>query len=51
MQVTLTCLIPFFFSEGSDRRYSAARYGEFRLDKKTGEAVLVGLRDATLNAL
>jgi uncharacterized membrane-anchored protein len=41
----------FFFSEGSDSRYSAARYGEFRLDKNTGEAVLVGLRDAKLNAL
>ena len=41
----------FFFEEGSDRRYSSARYGEFRLDKKSGEAVLVGLRDAKLNAL
>lgn len=41
----------FFFSEGSDRRYGAARYGEFRLDKNTGEAVLVGLRDSKLNAL
>ena len=41
----------FFFEEGADARYARARYGEFRLDKESGEAVLVGLRDATLNAL
>ena len=41
----------FFFEEGSDQRYSGARYGEFRLDQTSGEAVLVGLRDAKLNAL
>jgi uncharacterized membrane-anchored protein len=41
----------FFFEEGSDRRYAAARYGEFRIDSSTGEAVLVGLRDVKFNAL
>lgn len=41
----------FFFEEGTDGRYRAARYGEFRLDAASGEAVLVGLRDAQLNAL
>jgi uncharacterized membrane-anchored protein len=41
----------FFFEEGSDQRYSQARYGEFRVDRETGEAVLVGLRDATLRPL
>ena len=41
----------FFFEEGSDKRYATARYGEFRLDSASGEAVLVGLRDAKLNPL
>ena len=41
----------FFFEEGSDKRYANARFGEFRLDRETGEAVLVGLRDARLNPL
>ena len=41
----------FFFEEGSAARYSSARYGEFRLDAASGEAVLVGLRDAKLEAL
>jgi uncharacterized membrane-anchored protein len=41
----------FFFEEGTDTRYAPARYGEFRLDKKSGEAVLVGLRDAQLKTL
>jgi len=40
----------FFFEEGSDRRYGSARYGEFRLDAKSGEAVLVALRDEKLTA-
>ena len=35
----------FFFEEGSESRYARARYGEFRLDPASGEAVLVGLRD------
>jgi uncharacterized membrane-anchored protein len=41
----------FFFEEGSDRRYAGARYGEFRVDPSSGEAVLVGLRDANLRPL
>ncbi len=41
----------FFFQEGSAERYSGARYGEFRLDRKTGEAVLVGLRGPQLEPL
>jgi uncharacterized membrane-anchored protein len=41
----------FFFEEGTDRRYASARYGEFRLDAASGEAVLVGLRDAKLGPL
>ena len=41
----------FFFEEGSDQRYAPARYGEFRLDRETGEAVLVGLRDSRLAPL
>jgi hypothetical protein len=31
--------------------YEGARYGEFRVDPSSGEAVLVGLRDAELNPL
>jgi uncharacterized membrane-anchored protein len=41
----------FFFEEGSAERFRAARYGEFRVDRKSGEAVLVGLRDERLAAL
>jgi len=41
----------FFFEEGTEARYSLARYGEFRLDAESGEAVLVGLRDAKLKPL
>ena len=41
----------YFFTEGTGDRYTMARYGEFRIDPSTGEAVLVGLRDADLNAL
>lgn len=41
----------FFFEEGSESRYAPARYGEFRVDAASGEAVLVGLRDAKLKAL
>lgn len=41
----------FFFQEGESARFRGARYGEFRLDKASGEAVLVGLRDATLQPL
>ncbi len=41
----------FFFSEGQAARFTPARFGEFRLDRETGEAVLVGLRDADLKPL
>ena len=41
----------FFFEEGKDQLYAAARYGEFRVDPTSGEAVLVGLRDAGLKPL
>ena len=41
----------FFFEEGSADRFANARYGEFRVDRASGEAVLVGLRDAKLKAL
>ena len=33
----------YFFEEGQATRYAGARYGEFRVDRDTGEAVLVGL--------
>jgi uncharacterized membrane-anchored protein len=35
----------YFFEEGTAQRYEKARYGEFRVDRGTGEAVLTGLRD------
>ena len=41
----------FLFEEGSAERFSSARYGEFRVDRASGEPVLVGLRDAALKAL
>jgi uncharacterized membrane-anchored protein len=41
----------FFFNEGSEPRFALARYGEFRLDRDSGEAVLTGLRDKDLKAL
>ncbi|MEO8805426.1 MAG: GDYXXLXY domain-containing protein [Burkholderiaceae bacterium] len=41
----------FFFQEGDAARFSGARFGEFRVDRGTGEAVLVGLRDEALKAL
>jgi uncharacterized membrane-anchored protein len=41
----------YFFAEGTAERYTGARYGEFRLSRETGEAVLVGLRDENLNGL
>ena len=40
-----------FFEEGTAGRFTDARYGEFRIDLTTGEAVLVGLRDEGLNPL
>jgi uncharacterized membrane-anchored protein len=41
----------YFFEEGSAERYSRARYGEFRIDRDGGEAVLVGLRDEDFSPL
>ena len=41
----------YVFEEGTAGRYTGARFGEFRVDPATGEAVLVGLRDADLNPL
>jgi uncharacterized membrane-anchored protein len=41
----------FFFEEGTADRFRGARYGEFRVDRGTGEAVLVGLRGAGLEAM
>ena len=41
----------FFFEEGTGKRLEAAKYGEFRVDRESGEAVLVGLRSGTLAAL
>jgi uncharacterized membrane-anchored protein len=41
----------FFFEEGSAERFSGARYGEFRVDRDSGEAVLVGLRNDKLEAM
>jgi uncharacterized membrane-anchored protein len=41
----------YFFEEGSAARYQRARYGEFRIDRDSGEAVLVGLADENLESL
>ncbi len=41
----------FFFEEGTAERFRGARYGEFRVDRSSGEAVLVGLRNEALKAL
>ena len=41
----------YFFQEGTAERYTSARYGEFRVDRETGEAVLVGLRDENFKSL
>ncbi len=41
----------YFFEEGTAARFEGARYGEFRVDRASGEAVLVGLRDAALAPL
>ena len=35
----------YFFEEGTAKRYEDARFGEFRVDRDSGEAVLVGSRD------
>ena len=41
----------YFFEEGTAERYASARYGEFRMDRDSGEAVLTGLADQDLNGL
>jgi len=41
----------FFFEEGTAERFNSARYGEFRVDRASGEAVLVGLRNDQLEGL
>jgi uncharacterized membrane-anchored protein len=33
----------YFFEEGTAEKYTGARFGEFRIDRDSGEAVLVGL--------
>jgi len=33
----------YFFEEGTSERYAGATYGEFRVDRDSGEAVLVAL--------
>ncbi len=38
----------YFFEEGSAERFAGAEFGEFRVDRETGEAVLTGLRDEKL---
>jgi uncharacterized membrane-anchored protein len=34
----------YFFEEGTAERFAGAKFGEFRVDRKSGEAVLVGLK-------
>jgi uncharacterized membrane-anchored protein len=41
----------YFFQEGAATRYQRARFGEFRIDRESGEAVLVGLRDKDLKPI
>jgi uncharacterized membrane-anchored protein len=41
----------YFFEEGTADQYSRARYGEFRIDRATGEAVLIGLADEKMGTL
>ena len=41
----------YFFEEGTADRYAGAQYGKFRVDAKTGEAMLVGLCDGELRDL
>jgi len=40
----------YFFEEGTAERYQGARYGEFRVDRDSGEAILVGLADEKLRS-
>lgn len=41
----------FFFEEGEAERFRDARFGEFRVDRRSGEAVLIGLANAKLERL
>jgi uncharacterized membrane-anchored protein len=41
----------YFFEEGTADRYSDARFGKFRVNRSTGEAVLVGLATRDLQDL
>jgi uncharacterized membrane-anchored protein len=41
----------FFFEEGTADRYARARYGMFRIDPRSGDALLVGLADQNLQPL
>jgi uncharacterized membrane-anchored protein len=38
----------YFFEEGTAQRYEDAKFGEFRIDRDSGEAVLVALTDQNL---
>jgi uncharacterized membrane-anchored protein len=40
----------YFFEEGKAGHYERARYGEFRIDRHSGEAVLVALADENLKS-
>jgi uncharacterized membrane-anchored protein len=41
----------YFFEEGTAGRYEDAKFGEFRVDRESGEAVLVGLADKDLGKI
>jgi uncharacterized membrane-anchored protein len=41
----------YFFEEGTAEQYEGARFGEFRVDRESGEAVLVGLADKDLKRM
>jgi uncharacterized membrane-anchored protein len=41
----------YFFEEGTAEQYAGARFGEFRVDRESGEAVLVGLADKDLKKM
>jgi uncharacterized membrane-anchored protein len=41
----------YFFEEGAGPQFTPARYGKFRLDTRSGEAVLVALCDDQLKEL
>ena len=41
----------YFFEEGSAEKFEVARFGAFRMDPKSGEAVLIALADENLKLL